>query len=90
MTDHTLHGNHDPCPACEERRARLDLTRIDRDPVPCNLCGGDSFIPLPDAEIVRRAAEAARRDYWPAREAAWARQNRRRRRIGQITPGQRA
>ncbi len=20
MTDHTLHGNHDPCPACEMRR----------------------------------------------------------------------
>ena len=59
------------CPACELRREGLDLTRIDREDVPCNACGGTGLIPIPPEEIVRRAAEAARRDYWPMMEARW-------------------
>ncbi len=72
MTDHTLHGNHDPCPACAERRAAADLRPIDRDAIPCNLCAWDSFLPISDAEIVARAIAEARRSYWPAAEARWA------------------
>ncbi len=65
MTDHTLHGNHDLCPACEMRREMADLRPITRDPIPCNVCAGLGFLPLPDAEIVRRTVEEARRVYWP-------------------------
>ncbi len=75
MTDHTLHGNHDPCPACEERRRGADLAPIDREPIPCNLCGGDGFLPLSEAEIVARSAAWARLNYWPERIARGQRQN---------------
>ena len=71
MVDHTLKENCESCPACELRREGLDLTRIDREAVPCNACGGTGLIPIPPDEIVRRAAEAARRDYWPMMEARW-------------------
>lgn len=69
MTDATLHGNQDPCPACEMRREVQDMRPIDREPIPCNVCAGLGFLPLPDAEIVRRTCEEARRVYWPAFEA---------------------
>jgi hypothetical protein len=65
MPDPTLHGNHDPCPACELRREMADHGPIIRDPIPCNVCGGLGFLPLPEAEIVRRTVEEARRIYWP-------------------------
>lgn len=65
MADPTLHGNHDPCPACELRREVQDTRPIDRHPVPCNVCGGRGFLPLPEAEIVRRTCDEARRLYWP-------------------------
>lgn len=65
MTDPTLHGNHDPCPACELRRELVDTRRIFRPDVPCNVCKGLGFLPLSDAEIVRRTVEEARRIYWP-------------------------
>ncbi|MDH2325975.1 hypothetical protein QCN27_03750 [Cereibacter sp. SYSU M97828] len=71
MPDHTLHGNHDACPACAMRREEIDTRAIDRESVPCNMCGGDGFIPLPPAEIVRRTVEHARVHYWPAVEARW-------------------
>lgn len=60
----TLHGNHDPCPACELRREMIDAARFERPEVPCNVCGGVGFLPLDEAEIVRRTCEAARRLYW--------------------------
>jgi hypothetical protein len=69
MTDHTLHGNHDPCPACEMRREVQDTAPIQREVIACNVCGGDGFLPISDAEIVRRTCEEARRVYWPAFEA---------------------
>lgn len=31
MPDETLHGNHDPCPACELQRQEQDLAPIDRE-----------------------------------------------------------
>jgi hypothetical protein len=65
MTDATLHGNHEPCEACELRRSSQDRTSIDRDEIPCNACGGKGFVPLPDEEIVRRTVEEARLHYWP-------------------------
>lgn len=65
MTDHTLHGNHDACPACEMRRAAVDTRRFIRPAIPCNVCRGVGFLPLPDAEIVRRTCDEARRIYWP-------------------------
>lgn len=69
MTDHDLHGNHDPCPACELRREVLGSVPIDHGSVECNVCGGKGYLPLSDAEIVRRTCEEARRLYWPAFEA---------------------
>lgn len=74
MTDYTLHGNHEPCPACEMRRETQDITRIIRDDIPCNVCAGLGFLPLSDVEIVRRTCEEARRTYWPAFEARIAKQ----------------
>lgn len=72
MTDHTLHGNHDPCPACELRREVQDTAPIAREAVPCNVCKGLGFLPLSDAEIVRRTVEEVRRIYWPEMERRWA------------------
>lgn len=69
MTDYSLHGNHDPCPACEMRREVQDAGPITREAIPCNVCAGVGFLPLSDAEIVRRTCEEARRVYWPAFEA---------------------
>jgi hypothetical protein len=65
MTTPYLHGNHDPCPACEMRREVQDTTRIMRAAIPCNVCAGAGFLPLSDAEIVRRTCIEARRTYWP-------------------------
>jgi hypothetical protein len=65
MPDPSLHGNNDPCPACEMRREHADMKPIDREPIPCNVCGGEGWLPLSEAEIVRRTCEEARRIYWP-------------------------
>lgn len=65
MPDPTLHGNNDPCPACELRREQVDTSRIDRPEVACQLCDGRGFLPLSAAEIVRRTvAEVKRLGYW--------------------------
>lgn len=64
-----LHGNHDPCAACELRREMQDTAPIIRDEIPCNVCGGKGYLPLSSAEIVRRTVEEARRIYWPQVEA---------------------
>ncbi len=63
-----LHGNHDPCPACEMRREAMDTAPIDRPEVPCNVCAGTGMLPLEAAEVVRRTVVEARRVYWPAFE----------------------
>lgn len=60
-----LHGNHEPCAACELRREMADTSRVIRDPIPCNVCSGKGYLPLSAAEIVRRTVEEARRIYWP-------------------------
>jgi hypothetical protein len=60
-----LHGNHDPCAACELRREMQDTRQVYRDPIPCNVCDGKGYLPLSQAEIVRRTVEEARRIYWP-------------------------
>lgn len=65
MPDPTLHGNNDPCPACELRREMQDTAPISREVIPCNVCKGVGFLPLDAAEIVRRTVEEARRIYWP-------------------------
>ncbi len=72
MTRHYLHGINDPCAACELRREMVDLTAVSRPVIPCNVCGGRGYLPLSDAEIVRRTVEEARRLYWPAAERRWA------------------
>jgi hypothetical protein len=80
MADHTLCGNNDPCPACALQRESVigqadawgSVTDARHVHLPCQLCDGYGPLPLTEAEIVRRTVAAARRDYWPAREAAWA------------------
>lgn len=62
-----LHGNCDPCPACELQRTGLDTGPSRRAKVPCNLCGGKGYLPLEDGEIVRRTVIWAREHYWPER-----------------------
>lgn len=54
----------------------VDTSRINRPDVPCNVCQGTGFLPLTEAEIVRRTVEEARRIYWPKKKAAWARSTR--------------
>lgn len=68
MTDHALHGNHDPCDACALRREALGAVPIPYGEIKCNVCGDKGYIPLSDAEIVRRTVEEARRLHWPAFE----------------------
>ena len=65
MPDPTLHGNHDPCDACQLRREMQDTAPIRRDAIPCNFCGGYGFIPLSAAEIIRRTVAEAHQNYWP-------------------------
>lgn len=60
-----LHGNGEPCAACELRREMADTAPVIRAPIPCNVCGGRGYLPLSTAEIVRRTVEEARRIYWP-------------------------
>jgi hypothetical protein len=48
------------------RREVADMSPVFREPIPCNVCNGTGFLPLAEAEIVRRACEEARRVYWPA------------------------
>lgn len=67
MSTPYLHGNHDLCPACALRREMQDTSTIHRPEVPCNVCGGEGYLTLSDAEIVRRTVEEARRIYWPSR-----------------------
>lgn len=69
MTDRTLHGNGEPCPACELRREGVDAAAIIRPAVPCNLCGGVGRMAIPDAAIVAAAVARARVHYWPAFDA---------------------
>lgn len=45
------------------------LVPIKKREVPCNVRKGEGWLPLSDAEIVRRTCEEARRVYWPAFEA---------------------
>jgi hypothetical protein len=69
VSDPDLHGNHDQCPACEMRREALGPVPIDKGAVPCNVCKGVGWLPLSEAEIVRRTCDEARQVYWPAFEA---------------------
>jgi hypothetical protein len=75
MTDHTLHGNCEPCPACELRRETIDTAAIIRPVIQCQVCNGTGLLPLSDVEIVRRTCEEARRIYWPQFEARIAAHN---------------
>jgi hypothetical protein len=47
------------------RREHADMTPINRETIPCNVCSGEGWLPLSEAEIVRRTCEEARRIYWP-------------------------
>lgn len=64
-----LHGNHDPCAACELRHEMQDKAPILRDPIPCNVCQGAGPLPPSDAEICRRTVIEARRLYWNLKDA---------------------
>lgn len=75
MPDPTLHGNCEPCPACELRREMIDTAAILRPVIQCQVCNGTGLLALPTAEIVRRTCEEARRIYWPQFEARIAAQN---------------
>lgn len=75
MPDITLHGNGDNCPACELRRDELRAAASMDQAVSCNFCGGTGRVGRAVVEIVREACEWARREYWPAREAAWRAEN---------------
>lgn len=75
MTDYTLHGNNEKCPACELRQEALDRSMLLRLKIECQVCNGTGLLPLSDAEIVRRTCEEARRIYWPQFEARVAAQN---------------
>ncbi len=75
MTDYTLHGNGEACPACELRREMIDTAMILRPVIQCQVCNGTGRLPLSDVEIVRRTVEEARRIYWPQFEARIAAQN---------------
>lgn len=73
MPDFTLHGNHDPCPACELQREALfeacgGPVPIEFGQIPCNNCGGTGMIKLTSAEIVARQVAEARVHHWPAFE----------------------
>ncbi|WP_426031925.1 hypothetical protein [Cypionkella sp. TWP1-2-1b2] len=80
MTDHTLHGNCEPCPACALRREEITGQSNGYGPitdhrhvfVECNECGGWGLYPIPPAEIVRRTVEEARRLYRPTVYPRWA------------------
>ena len=70
MPDFTLHGNHDPCPACELQREAIFAAAggpvsIYFGQVPCNACKGTGMIKLSASEIVARMAKEARASYWP-------------------------
>lgn len=80
MPDPTLHGNGWTCPACELRR-EVSGREIAPGPLraPCNACGGSGRIARSAEEIVADHVEEAARHHWPAREAAFARHNDRRR-----------
>lgn len=69
MTTAYLVGNGAPCDACALRREWMDRGAVLRPATPCNVCGGVGFVPLPDAEIIKRACDEARRLYWPLFDA---------------------
>lgn len=61
MPDITLHGNHDPCPACALRREAVFAEAEGAVPIQfgiinCNNCGGTGFLALTAAEITARMA----------------------------------
>lgn len=71
MPDFTLHGNHDPCAACELRREAIFAEAGRRVPIPfgmaeCNHCGGTGMIRLTARQIIDRTVKEARRLHWPA------------------------
>ena len=71
MPDFTLHGNHDPCPACALRREALAEAGGGPVPIPfgqveCNNCGGTGMIKLTEREIIARTVKEAIRLHWPA------------------------
>jgi hypothetical protein len=55
--------------ACALRREVADTRPIARPEIPCSVCGGAGWLPLSDAEIVRRTVEEARRIYWTGQAA---------------------
>lgn len=75
VPDITLHGNGVDCPACALRRDDLRAAAAMDQAVPCNFCGGAGRVERAVAEIIREACAWAVANYWPACEAAWARQN---------------
>ena len=75
MPDIGLHGNGVPCPACELRREALIEGRAMNQSVECNFCGGVGRVGRAVEAIIREACEWAAANYWPQKEAEWAREN---------------
>jgi len=71
-----LHGNSEPCPACELRR-EVVARQVVRPLAPCNVCAGLGYLTFSDAEIVQRTVDEARRLYWPQFEQRVREHNRR-------------
>jgi hypothetical protein len=69
-----LHGNCEPCPACELQREAAAKARFLRDSPSCNRCKGKGYLPLSDRQIVARMVAEARAHYWPEVLARWAAQ----------------
>lgn len=70
MPDFTLHGNHDPCPACKLQREAILAEAGGPVPiyfgrVPCNACKGTGMIKLTARQIIARTVKEARASYWP-------------------------
>jgi len=79
-----LTGNNVPCAACELRREVQDTAKINRDHIPCNVCGGVGLLPLSAAEIVRCTVEEARRNYCRAENSKGPDEVRRTARIDRV------
>lgn len=75
MPDPALHGNGDPCPACEMRREAMAARGEWPEVRDCNVCAGTGRLPREIAVIVAETVAEARRLYWPAVEARWAAHN---------------
>jgi hypothetical protein len=77
MVTDGLHGNGEQCPSCSLRREEADRRIGGKVDIPCNQCGGTGWLRYTTRRIVAETVTTARATYWPARERAFAKHNRR-------------